>query len=344
MWFRIYEPHDWLPNRPHHLLLYPTRCKGRIRPDVRGALATFLQLLLSGILDVNINRGKKCNLQRCDLQFFQHKYFFRISPTPLRSTSEISFYFKGERKMTSQIKPIRVWGQVGPNPLKIAIILKELDLLYEVVPVPLSDIKKPEYLAINPNGRLPAIHDLNTGIILWETGAIIEYLIEHYDTQHRLSFAAGTPESYHAKQWLFFQATGQGPYYGQLVWFKKFHIEQVPSAIERYINELNRVTGVLDGYLSLQKQEHDDSTDGDGPWLVGNKFSYADIAFIAHQRMPSMYFDKDEFDEDKFPHVKEWLGKMTSRETVKAVVESYDHAMGQTDFSTIQDRKMSEAR
>ena len=83
--------------------------------------------------------------------------------------------------MTSQIKPIRVWGQVGPNPLKIAIILKELDLLYEVVPVPLSDIKKPEYLAINPNGRLPAIHDLNTGIILWETGAIIEYLIEHYD-------------------------------------------------------------------------------------------------------------------------------------------------------------------
>ena len=224
--------------------------------------------------------------------------------------------------MSSQIKPIKVWGQNGPNPPKVGIILEELGLPYEVNPIPLSDVKKPEYLAINPNGRVPAIHDPNTDITLWESGAIIEYLIERYDTTHRLSFAPGTPESYHAKQWLYFQVSGQGPYYGQLAWFKRYHPEQVPSAIDRYAKEVNRVSGVLDGFLAQQKEEHGR---GDGPWLVGNKLSYADIAFIPYQRILSMLLEKDVYDADNYPHVKEWLGKMTSRETVKKVFESAQH-------------------
>lgn len=224
--------------------------------------------------------------------------------------------------MSSQIKPINVWGQGGPNPPKVAIILEELGLPYQFDPIQMSDVKKPEYLAINPNGRLPAIHDPNTGITLWESGAIVEYLIERYDTQHRLSFAPGTPESYHAKQWLHFQASGQGPYYGQAIWFKKYHSEQVPSAVERYVKEINRVSGVLDGFLAQQKQEHSGSADGDGPWLVGNKLSYADIAFVPWQKIAGRLLEKDKYDEDNFPHVKEWLSKMTSRETVKTVLES----------------------
>lgn len=224
--------------------------------------------------------------------------------------------------MSSQIKPIKVWGQNGPNPPKVGIILEELGLPYEVNPIPLSDVKKPEYLAINPNGRVPAIHDPNTDITLWESGAIIEYLIERYDTTHRLSFAPGTPESYHAKQWLYFQVSGQGPYYGQLAWFKRYHPEQVPSAIDRYAKEVNRVSGVLDGFLAQQKEKHGR---GDGPWLVGNKLSYADIAFIPYQRILSMLLEKDVYDADNYPHVKEWLGKMTSHETVKKVFESAQH-------------------
>ena len=222
--------------------------------------------------------------------------------------------------MSSQLEPLTVWGQGGPNPPKVSIVLEELGVPYEEIPVPLSDVKKPEYVAINPNGRLPAIHDPNTGITLWESGAIVEYLIERYDTSHRLSFARGTPESYHAKQWLYFQATGQGPYYGQAAWFKKFHSEHVPSALERYTKEVHRVSGVLDGYLAKQNQEHR-SADGDGPWLVGNKFSYADIAFISWQKVIGMVLQDDEYREDDFPHVKEWLGKMTSRKTVKTVLE-----------------------
>ncbi len=223
--------------------------------------------------------------------------------------------------MSAQIKPIKVWGQGGPNPPKVIFILEELDLPHEIIFVALSDVKKPEYVAINPNGRLPAIHDPNTNITLWESGAIMEYLIEHYDTQHRLSFARGTPEYYHAKQWLFFQTTGQGPYYGQAAWFIKYHPEKLPSVIERYNKEVNRVSGVLDGHLARQKMEHQGSNDNDGPWLVGHKLSYADLAFVPYQRRIGMLLEKDQFNVDDFPHVKEWLRKMTSRKTVKTVLE-----------------------
>lgn len=117
--------------------------------------------------------------------------------------------------MSSTLKPITVWGQGGPNPPKVAFILEELEIPYTIIPIPFSDIKKPEYLAVNPNGRLPAIQDPNTGITLWESGAILEYLVDKYDHAQKLSFSPGSDEFYHARQWLFFQTTGQGPYYGQ---------------------------------------------------------------------------------------------------------------------------------
>jgi len=77
----------------------------------------------------------------------------------------------------------------------------------------------------------------------------------------------------------------------------------------------------LDGYLAQQKQGYGDSSGSDGPWLVGNKFSYADFAFIPWQRMAGIFLDPGNYDEAKFPHVKEWLGKMTSRETVEAALK-----------------------
>lgn len=222
--------------------------------------------------------------------------------------------------MSSQLKPIKIWGQAGPNPRKVAIVLEELGLPFEAIPIPLSDVKNPEYVAVNPNGRVPAIHDSNTDVTLWESGAIIEYLIERYDPQRRLSFAPGTPDSYHAKQWFYFQATGQGPYYGQASWFKKYHHEQLPSALERYVREVNRVSGVLDGHLAAQqRQTQEQGSDSDGPWLVGNKISYADLAFVPYQTMIYMMFEKEAYNEDNFPHVKEWLGRMHSRKSVQSV-------------------------
>ena len=219
------------------------------------------------------------------------------------------------------MKTITLWGQGGPNPPKVAIVLEELGLPYKVIPIPLSDVKNPDYIAINPNGRIPAIHDPNTNITLWESGAIIDYVIERYDTKRLLGFPPGTAESYHAKQWLYFQVSGQGPYYGQAAWFKRYHSESLPSAIERYTKEVNRVSAVLDGHLAQQKGKLEDSAISDGPWLVGNKFSYADIAFISYQKIIGMILTKDEYNEDDFPHLKEWLGKMCSRKAVDAVLQ-----------------------
>lgn len=115
--------------------------------------------------------------------------------------------------MTSDLKPIKLWGGVrGPNPPRVIIILEALGLPYEVITVAYEDVKKPEFTAINPNGRLPAIYDPNTDLTLWESGAIVLYLIARYDTEHKLSFPVGSNEAFLAQQWLFFQATGQGPY------------------------------------------------------------------------------------------------------------------------------------
>lgn len=105
--------------------------------------------------------------------------------------------------MSSQVKPIKVWGASGPNPPKVAMVLKELNLPANVVPYPLSDVNKPEYTAINPNGRLPAIQDPNTGITLWESGAILDDIVQTYDVDQRLSWPQGTAEFWHTKQWLF---------------------------------------------------------------------------------------------------------------------------------------------
>ncbi|KAL2166289.1 hypothetical protein VTG60DRAFT_2973 [Thermothelomyces hinnuleus] len=222
----------------------------------------------------------------------------------------------------SDLKPIKVYGKGGPNPPKVVIILEELGLPHEIEAVPYGDVKKPEYLAINPNGRLPSIRDPNAGLTLWESGAILEYLVDKYDTDHKLSFPAGSNEAYLAKQWLFFQTTGQGPYYGQAAWFTKYHHEKLPSAIDRYVNEIKRVTAVIEGHLARQKEEHGAKEGFDGPWLVGNKLSYVDIAFVPWQVIAKRLFgETGQYNEDDYPLVKEWLGKLLARESVRKALE-----------------------
>jgi glutathione S-transferase len=220
--------------------------------------------------------------------------------------------------MSTSLQPIKVWGKGGPNPPKVAIVLAELDLPHEITPIPLSKVKEPSYTAINPNGRIPAIHDPNTDLTLWESGAIVEYLVERYDKDHKISFPAGSNEAQLARQWLFFQVSGQGPYYGQASWFKKFHSEKVPSAVERYVGEINRVTGVLEGHLQREKDKWES---GEGPWLVGNKYSYADLAFLSWQTIVTRVIEKgDGFDQDKFPVVKDWVARILKRSAVKVAM------------------------
>ncbi|KAL8994187.1 MAG: hypothetical protein Q9188_007138 [Gyalolechia gomerana] len=114
-----------------------------------------------------------------------------------------------------------------------------------------------------------AIKDPNEGVVLWESCAIIRYLIEKYDKKNTLSYDT-VPEKYLLDQWLFFQASGQGPYYGQAGWFNMFHPEKIPSAQHRYIDQTKRVVGVLDQALGQSKSG----------WLVGDKCTYVDLSFF----------------------------------------------------------------
>ena len=107
-------------------------------------------------------------------------------------------------------KPIKLYSHAGgPNPWKVAIILEELKIPYETEMMQFPDLKKDPFESINPNGRVPAIEDPNTGLKLWESGAIIEYLLETYDKDNSLSYTKGA-EKFEQKCWLHFQMSGQG--------------------------------------------------------------------------------------------------------------------------------------
>lgn len=217
-----------------------------------------------------------------------------------------------KRHVMDSIKPITLYGHArGPNPWKVAIIFEELDIQNEMRIIPLNELKQPAYKRICINGRTPAIEDPNTGITLWESGAIIEYLVETYDKGRKLGFEVGTPEYWHAKQWLYFQVSGQGPYFGQAVWFKMFHAEKVQSALDRYVNEIHRVSGVLNRAL----QGHD--------WLVGDKYSFADVSFLTWYEVVIARVIGDAFDiSTEFPNLKAWLDRMTSRPAVASVLKA----------------------
>lgn len=102
---------------------------------------------------------------------------------------------------------------IGPNPWKVNILLEELALPYTTEYKDFGDLKNSAFDAsVNPNGRVPALTDPNTGITIWESGAILEYLIEVYDKTGALHYAK-TPERWYTQQYLHFQMSGQGKWF-----------------------------------------------------------------------------------------------------------------------------------
>ncbi|ETS77987.1 hypothetical protein PFICI_10049 [Pestalotiopsis fici W106-1] len=212
------------------------------------------------------------------------------------------------------LQPIELWGHWGaPNPWKVVLILEELKLPYIIKTLEFTEVKSEEYVKLNPNGRLPTIVDPNTGITLWESGAIIGYLIDQYDKAGHISFHTA-PEKYLTRQWLAFQISGQGPYYGQAIWFARFHPEKISSAIDRYVNEVVRVIGVLDDALNR----------GGTGWLVGDKCTYADLAFVTWAHLGyGLLKQLNKLDQiEKYEKYAAWIKSLESRETVKKVLDS----------------------
>jgi len=213
---------------------------------------------------------------------------------------------------TSELKPIVLYGKGGgPNPWKVAIVLEELSLPYTMVAIPYDTLHTPSFEKYNPNGRVPAIEDPNTGLVMWESGAIIEYLIDNYDKEHVLSYDT-LQEKYHCLQYLHFQMSGQGPYFGQGVWFLRSHQPKVPSAITRYQNECRRLIAVRNTILA----------DGNKTWLVGDKCTYADLCFVMWDSIIPFILRDDKMEdlEKEYPHFWAWNKRLMQRPSVKKIV------------------------
>ncbi|KAG9375980.1 Glutathione S-transferase II [Pyrenophora tritici-repentis] len=147
------------------------------------------------------------------------------------------------------------------------------------------------------------IEDPNTDLVLWETGAIILYIVEQYDVGKKLTYGT-VQEKSHVQQWLMFQVSGQGPYYGQA------SCEKLPSAINRYVEEAKRICGVLEQSLT------------DREWLVGDKMTIADLAFVPwNDRLDVVLMCPIESKFDSFPRVKDWHERMIARPSWKKAMD-----------------------
>ena len=182
-----------------------------------------------------------------------------------------------------------------PNGHKASVTLEELGLPYEVHIVNLlaGDQKEPDYLRINPNGRIPTIVDRDAGnFAVFESGAIMLYLAEKTG---RLLPADAQGRS-RVVQWLMFQMGGVGPMMGQANVFYRYFPEKLPGAIARYQNESRRLFEVLNGRLA------------DHEWLAGD-YSIADIANWCWVRTHKW----SGVPVDGLDHLQRWMGQLAAR-------------------------------
>jgi GST-like protein len=199
---------------------------------------------------------------------------------------------------------IDVWTWPTPNGHKVHIALEELGLPYTVIPVNIGkgDQFKPEFLAITPNHRIPAIvdHDGPDGkpFKLFESAAILIYLADKCGGRLMPSDPVGR---YVCLQWMMFQMGGTGPMFGQYNHFASYAVEKIPYAIERYANEVQRLHRVLNKRL------------GEAEYLAGSAYSMADIINFPWIRNP----ERRNIDLAAYPNVKRWHDAVAARAAVQ---------------------------
>jgi GST-like protein len=198
---------------------------------------------------------------------------------------------------------IEVYSWATPNGHKVHIMLEECSLPYRVIPVDIGagDQFKPEFLAISPNNKIPAIVDPDgpegTPISLFESGAILVYLAGKTGMFMPGSIAA----RYDMLQWLMFQMGGVGPMLGQAHHFRIYAPDKIEYAIERYTNEAKRLYGVMDKRLARSK------------YFAGRDYTIADIAIFPWLRS----WKNQGIDWDDYPHLKGWFDEVGARPAVQ---------------------------
>jgi GST-like protein len=207
-------------------------------------------------------------------------------------------------------RPIDVYYWPTPNGWKITIMLEELGVPYNIIPVNIGKGEQftSEFLKLSPNNRMPAIVDhepLGGGapLPIFESGAILEYLAEKYG-----KFMPKDPRGkYDVLQWLYWQMANLGPNSGQANHFRNYAAEKIAYGIKRYTDEVNRLYGVM----NIQLADHE---------FLAGAYSIADMAswpwVILYERMGQ--------DLNEFPHLKRWVDAVQARPAVargKAVGE-----------------------
>ncbi|ONF97270.1 glutathione S-transferase family protein [Sphingomonas jeddahensis] len=209
---------------------------------------------------------------------------------------------------------LQYYGLPTPNGVKVSIMLEETGLPYEghLVDFAKGDQKSPEFLSLNPNGKIPAILDPNgpggAPFALFESGAILLYLAEKTGR-----FLPADPAGrWHAVQWLMFQMGGLGPMFGQLGFFNKFAGREWEDKrpLQRYADEAKRLLGVMDTALEGKT------------WFLGNDYTIADISMLGWVRNLITFYEARELvGFDDFRNVAVWLDRGLARPAVQRGLE-----------------------
>ena len=209
---------------------------------------------------------------------------------------------------------LQLYSLPTPNGVKVSIMLEEVGLPYEphTINIGQNETWGPEFLSLNPNGKIPAILDPNgpggKPFALFESGAILVYLAEKTG-----QFLPTDPaQRYETLQWLFFQMAAVGPMFGQLGYFHKFAGREIEDKrpLERYRAESQRLLGVLETRLAGRT------------WIMGDVYSIADISLLGWVRnLIGFYGAGDLVDYASLTHVPAWLARGLARPAVQRGLE-----------------------
>ncbi len=218
---------------------------------------------------------------------------------------------------------IELYTAATPNGWKASIALEELGLPYELKAIALdkNEQKTPEFLAINPNGRIPAIIDRDADITVFESGAILQYLAEKTGKL----MPADPKGKYSVIQWLMFQMGGVGPMQGQANVFYRYFPEKIQPAIDRYQHETRRLYEVLDGRLKGRDWLADDYSIAD----IAN-FTWVHVHFWAGVEVEGL------------ENLQAWMERMRSRPAVQKGLNVPPPAVDLSQASDEEAKKFAE--
>ncbi len=224
--------------------------------------------------------------------------------------SDLSAFPITTRWPASHPDRLQLYSLPTPNGVKVSIALEEIGLPYEphLVNILQNESQAPEFLSLNPNGKIPAILDPDgpggKPLALFESGAILLYLAE----KSGKLLPAGAAGRYETIQWVMFQMGGVGPMFGQVGYFHKFAGKDIEDKrpLERYVAETKRLLGVMETRLDGRQ------------WFMGDDFTIADISMVGWVRnLIGFYGAGDIVGYDTLRHVPAWLDRALARPAVE---------------------------